>query len=64
MDELRQDLLLIRLWRYLLHALLQPLPMLGVGDVHELRGDGAAVVAAGVFRYVAFGSGCWEWFGR
>lgn len=56
-DELGEDMLLIGLGRGLLKLLLQPLALLGVGDVHELGGKGAAVVAAGFGGGVALGNG-------
>src|SRR5438034_863241 len=45
-DQLREDALLVVLWRRALYAILQPLASLRRRNMHELRCDGAAVVAA------------------
>ena len=54
-DQLRENKCLVRLGGLLLHPLLQPLPLLGAGDVHELRGNGSAIIAAGLCRRFALG---------
>ena len=45
-NKLSEDMLLIGLRQGLLHLLLQPLPPLRIGNMHELGSNGAAVEAA------------------
>ncbi len=48
---------LVGLWRRLLHLLLQPLTLFRAVDVHELGGNGSAVILASLCGEVAFGYG-------
>ena len=54
LGETFQNLTLVRQGRRLFHALLDPLAFGGVGEVHELDRDAAAVIAAGFFGVLAF----------
>ena len=53
-DQLVEHPLLVHRGLRPFHALLDPAPPFRVGDVHELRADGAAVDAAGFFGEFAF----------
>jgi hypothetical protein len=56
-DEIGEDVCPVGRGRGLFHLLLQPLPLRGVGNVHELNADAAAVECACLGREFTFGRG-------
>ena len=63
-EELGEDVVLVGLGGGALDLILEPLALLERGDVHELDGEVAAVVAAGLGGDVALGDlGDGEWLG-
>src|ERR1019366_9694012 len=56
-DEIGEDVCPVGRGRGLFHLLPQPLPLRGVGNVHELNADAAAVERASLGRELALGQG-------